>query len=482
MITRSAAPRHWLVFGQRSRNDRAGTILNPNQAAGVPVIDKEPDLDALVAPSTPLEAPIASASRRQRIVIVGAGFGGLEAASHLGRVPAEVTVIDRRNYHLFQPLLYQVATAVLSPADIAAPIRSIVGQQANTRVIMAAVTGIDVAGRSVLVGGRRVPYDQLVIATGARASYFGHDEWATVAADLKTVEEATTMRRRILSAFERAEASDDEAERRQLLTFVIIGGGSTGVELAGALAELARASLAREFHHINPATARIVLVEAGPCLLAGFPAQLSAFAARALQRLGVELRLGVKVSGCDADGAVLGDERIESRTLIWAAGVAASPAAAWLGVEPGHGGRVPVGRDLTLPGHPEIFVIGDTAEIAGMPLPGVAPVAKQQGAYVSRVIASRVAGAPPPGPFHYRNFGSLATIGRHLAVVDFGWLRLKGRIAWVIWSVAHIYYLIGFRNRFATALTWAWSYLTNQRGARLITGQDTQQARINSRA
>ena len=325
----------------------------------------------------------------------------------------------------------------------------------------------------MVVGEHRVPYDQLVIATGARASYFGHDEWATVAADLKAVEEATTMRRRILSAFEHAEASDDEAERRRLLTFVIIGGGATGVELAGALAELARASLAREFRRINPATARIVLVEAGPCLLAGYPARLSAFAARALQRLGVELRLGAKVSCCDANGAVLGNERIDSRTLIWAAGVTASPAAAWLGVEPERGGRVPVARDLTLPGHPEIFVIGDTAEIAGMPLPGVAPVAKQQGAYIARVIASRLAGVPPPGPFRYRNFGSLATIGRHLAVVDFGWLRLTGRIAWVIWSVAHIYYLIGFRNRLATAITWAWSYLTNQRGARLITGQDT---------
>ena len=465
--------RHWLVLARRGRNGGADIILDPDHAAGVPVIDKETTLDALMAHSMPDEAPGTGASPRQRIVIIGAGFGGLEAALHLGRAPAEVTVIDRRNYHLFQPLLYQVATAVLSPADIAAPIRSIVGVQANTRVIMAAVTGIDVAGRAVLVGERRIPYDQLVIATGARASYFGHDEWATVAADLKTVEEATTMRRRILSAFERAEASDDKAERRRLLTFVIIGGGATGVELAGALAELARASLAREFRRINPATARIVLVEAGPCLLAGFPTRLSAFAARALQRLGVELRLGVGVSGCDAEGALLGNERIESRTLIWAAGVTASPAAAWLGVEPGRGGRVPLDRDLTLPGHPEIFVIGDTAEILGMPLPGVAPVAKQQGAYVARVLASRLAGAPPPGAFRYRNFGSLATIGRHLAVVDFGWLRMTGRIAWVIWSVAHIYYLIGFRNRLATAIAWAWSYLTNQRGARLITGQDT---------
>jgi NADH dehydrogenase len=429
-------------------------------------------LPEIAAPSRASGA--AAVSARPRIVIIGAGFGGLTAAMRLGRVDAALTVIDRRNHHLFQPLLYQVATAALSPADIAAPIRGILARHANTRVILGTVSGIDVSGRSVLLGERRIPYDQLVIATGARDSYFGHDEWAAVTSGLKTIEEATAMRRRILVAFERAEDSDDEAERRRLLTFVIIGGGPTGVELAGALAELARAALARDFRRIDPTTARIVLVEAEPRLLSSFPPDLSAVAAKDLQRLGVELRLGVKVTRCDPDGALLGDDRIESRTLIWAAGVAASPAAAWLGVDAGRGGRVPVGPDLSLPGHPEIFVIGDTALVEGPrgPLPGVAPVAKQHGAYVARVIAARLAGAPAPRPFRYRDQGSLATIGRKAAVVDFGRLRLSGRVAWLIWGGAHIYFLIGFRNRLVIAIDWLWSYLTYQRGARLITGLD----------
>jgi NADH:ubiquinone reductase (H+-translocating) len=419
------------------------------------------------------EGPSAGASR-PRIVIIGAGFGGLSAAKRLGKVAVDVTVIDRRNHHLFQPLLYQVATAALSPADIAAPIRGILATQANTHVILGSVTGIDTAGRTVLIGNRHIPYDLLIVATGARENYFGHDEWAAVTSGLKTIEDATTMRRRILMAFERAEDSDDEAERRRLLTFVIIGGGPTGVELAGALAELAKAALARDFRHIDPTTARIILVEAGPRLLPSFPPKLSAVAARALTRLGVELRLGAAVTRCDREGAVLDDEGIESRTLIWAAGVAASPAATWLGVGPGRGGRVAVTQDLSLPGHPDIFVIGDTAQVEGPDgaLPGVAPVAKQEGAYVARVIAARLAGKRPPGPFRYRNFGNLATIGRKEAVVDFGRLRLTGRIAWLVWGLAHIYFLIGFRNRMAVAVDWLWSYLTYQRGARLITGQD----------
>ncbi|HEV8678350.1 MAG TPA: NAD(P)/FAD-dependent oxidoreductase, partial [Stellaceae bacterium] len=339
-------------------------------------------MDGGIEFGTAMPAPVSTAAARPHIVIVGAGFGGLSAAMRLGKVDADVTVIDRRNYHLFQPLLYQVATAALSPADIAAPIRGILARQANTNVTLGTVTGIDVAGRAVLIGERRVRYDQLVIATGARESYFGHDEWATATLGLKKIEDATAMRRRILVAFERAEDSDDEDERRRLLTFVIIGGGPTGVELAGALAELAKAALARDFRRIDPTTARIVLVEAGPRLLPSFPATLSAVATRALTRLGVEVRVGAAVTRCDCAGAVLGDERIESRTLIWAAGVAASPAAAWLGIAPGRGGRVPVMPDLSLPGHPEIFVIGDTAEVAGPsgPLPGVAPVAKQEGA------------------------------------------------------------------------------------------------------
>ena len=413
-------------------------------------------------------------SGRPRIVIVGAGFGGLSVATRLARVDADITVIDRRNYHLFQPLLYQVATAALSPADIAAPIRGILSRQANTDVILGTVTGIDTRGRAVLIGERRTPYDQLVIATGAREFYFGHDEWAAATSGLKNIEDATAMRRRILVAFERAEDSEDDAERRRLLTFVIIGGGPTGVELAGALAELAKAALARDFRHIDPTTARIVLVEAGPRLLPTFPPSLSEVAAEALRRLGVEVRLGTAVTSCDREGAVLGDERLESRTLIWAAGVAASPAAEWLGVEAGHAGRVPVQPDLTVPGHPEIFVIGDTAKAVGKNglLPGVAPVAKQQGVYVARVIAARIAGKPAPAPFRYRDFGNLATIGRREAVVDFGWLRLTGRLAWMAWGAAHIYFLIGFRNRMAVAINWLWSYLTYQRGARLITGQD----------
>src|SRR5262252_1909173 len=346
-----------------------------------------------------MDAP--SPSLRPHVVIVGAGFGGLEAAKALARVPVDVTVIDRRNHHLFQPLLYQVATAALSPADIAWPIRSILSRQSNARVLLGAVTGIDRAGHAVVLGERRMPYDMLVIATGARDSYFGHDEWRHATCPLKDIEEARTMRRRILLAFERAEDSDDEVERRRLLTFVIIGGGPTGVELAGTLAELARAALARDFRRIDPATARIVLVEAGPRLLPTFPPRLSEAAAGALQRLGVEVRLGVAVTHCDREGAVLGDERVESRTLIWAAGVAASPAAAWMGIKAGRGGRAPVLSDLTLRGHPEIFVIGDTAEVFGTnrPIPGVAPVAKQQGAYVARVIAARLAGKPARAPF-----------------------------------------------------------------------------------
>jgi NADH dehydrogenase len=331
-----------------------------------------------------------------------------------------------------------------------------------------------VAGRAVLLGERRVRYDQLVIAAGARESYFGHDEWASVTSGLKTIEEATVMRRRILLAFERAEDSDDPDERRRLLTFVIIGGGPTGVELAGALAELAKAALARDFRRIDPTTARIVLIEAGPRLLPSFPPHLSEVAARDLARLGVELRLGAMVVRCDDCGAVLQSERIESRTLIWAAGVAASPAAQWLGIEPARGGRVAVRPDLSVPGHPEIFVIGDTAEVHGPEgaLPGVAPVAKQEGAYVARVIAARLSGMPAPPPFRYRSIGNLATIGRKSAVVDFGWVRLTGRLAWLVWGVAHIYFLIGFRNRMAVAVDWLWSYLTYQRGARLITGEN----------
>jgi NADH dehydrogenase len=336
-------------------------------------------------------ASVPADRHRPRIVIIGAGFGGLAAAKALARVDADVTIVDRHNYHLFQPLLYQVATAALSPADIAAPIRSILRGQANATVLLGSVIGIDLAARTVQLNQRSIAYDHLIIATGARHSYFGHNDWEDAAPGLKTIDDATAMRRRILMAFERAEDSQDEEERRRLLTFVIIGGGPTGVELAGAIAELSKAALARDFRHIDPRTARIVLIEAGSRVLPSFPARLSEAAARALGRLGVELRLGTGVTCCDEDGAVLGDERIESRTLIWAAGVAPSPAADWLGIEPARGGRVLVGPDLTVPGHPEIFVIGDTAQVDGPrgPLPGVAPVAKQQGAYVARRAGHR---------------------------------------------------------------------------------------------
>jgi NADH dehydrogenase len=413
-----------------------------------------------------------SAPARPRVVIVGAGFGGLYAAHTLGKAPIDVTLIDRRNYHLFQPLLYQVATAGLSPADIAYPIRSIFRRHPNIDVMLGKVTGVDLDSRNVIVGDRRVPYDQLVIATGARHAYFGHDEWEAYAPGLKKIEDATEIRRRVLLAFERAEEAEDDAARRRLLTFVIVGGGPTGVEMAGAVAELAHKALGRDFRHIDPKSARIVLVEAAPRVLLSFPESLSETARSSLERLGVEVRLGKAVTACDATGVMVGDERIDSETLIWAAGVAASPAARWLGAEKDRAGRVKVNRDLTLPGRPEVFVIGDTAAAVderGKPYPGVAPVAKQQGAYVARTILARLRGEPAE-PFRYRDYGNLATIGRKSAVVDFGWLRLSGFLAWLLWGIVHISFLIGFRNRLVVLLEWMWAYLTFQRGARLITG------------
>jgi NADH:ubiquinone reductase (H+-translocating) len=411
---------------------------------------------------------------RPRVVILGAGFAGLSAAKALAKTPVDVTVIDRRNYHLFQPLLYQVATAGLSPAEIATPIRSILRDQRNTRVLLGRVGAIDKELRTVEVEGRSVPYDTLIVATGARHAYFGRDEWEEVAPGLKKIDDATKLRHRILLAFEDAETTDDAAERRRLLTFVIIGGGPTGVELAGAIAELAKVALARDFRHIDPRSSRIVLLEGGPRVLATFPDGLSAFAKRALEKLGVEVGLGHPASACDAGGVVVNGERIEARTVIWAAGVAASPAAKWLGAEKDRAGRVIVGRDLTLPGHPEIFVLGDTAAAPGLdgkPLPGVAPVAKQQGAYVARVIAARTAGRTEPPLFRYRNYGNLATIGRKVAVADFGRIRLSGRLAWLLWGGVHVLFLIGFRNRVAVLLDWLWAYVTFQRGARLITSE-----------
>jgi NADH dehydrogenase len=411
-----------------------------------------------------------------RVVIIGAGFGGLSAAKALAKAPVEVTVIDRRNYHLFQPLLYQVATAALSPADIATPIRAIVSGQKNTTVLMAKVDGIDTDRREVILPDRRVPYDHLIVATGARHAYFGHDEWEPFAPGLKKIDDATELRRRILLALEHAEMAEDEESRRRLLTFIVIGGGPTGVEMAGAIAELAKMAVARDFRRIDPRQARILLVEAGPRILSSFPPKLSDKAGRALERLGVEVRTGAPVTACDESGIRLGEERILSGCIVWAAGVEASPAAKWLGAERDKAGRVIVGPGLTLPGHPEIFVIGDTAaaqDADGKPLPGVAPVAKQQGQYAARAIMARVAGKATPGRFRYRNYGNLATIGRRAAVADFGWIRLSGRVAWVLWGLVHIFFLIGFRNRVAVLLDWLYAYVTFQRGARLITGPNT---------
>jgi NADH dehydrogenase len=404
-----------------------------------------------------------------RVVIVGGGFGGLSAAKGLAGKPFDVTLIDRNNHHLFQPLLYQVATAALSPADIASPIRGILRGQRNVKVVLGEVTGVDLKRKQVLSEGRRIPYDTLIIATGARHAYFGHDDWAEFAPGLKTIDDATYLRRRILLAFERAEAEDDAVERQRLLTFVVIGGGPTGVEMAGAIAELAKRALASDFRSIDPRCARIILVEAAPRVLTPFDAALSAAARRALESLGVEVRLDAAVSECNADGVRAGGEFIPTRTIIWAAGVMASPAGRWLGAETDQAGRVKVRGDLSIPGHADVFVIGDTAVVEGASLPGVAPVAKQQGQYVARVLNARHAGRIS-APFRYRDFGSLATIGRKRAVAQFGRLHLSGLLAWLLWSVAHIYFLIGFRNRFIVALNWAWSYITFQRGSRLITG------------
>ena len=410
---------------------------------------------------------------RPHIVIVGAGFGGLAAAHTLAGAAADVTVIDRRNYHLFQPLLYQVATAGLSPAQIASPIRAILRRAPNVKVVLGKVTAIDKQARTVALEDRTVAYDYLVLATGARHSYFGRDDWEDAAPGLKKIDDATGIRRRILTAFERAEAAQCPDERRRLLTFVVIGGGATGVEMAGAVAELARVALRHDFRNIDTGAARIVLIEAGPRLLPAFPPILSNAAQEALERLSVEVRLGAAVSHCDADGVVAGNERLAAGTIIWGAGVMASAAAHWLGADKDRAGRVVVGDDLSLPGHPEIFCIGDTAcalDSEGKPLPGLAPVAKQQGVYVARRLRAVIRGRKPPGPFRYRGWGTMATIGRRAAVADLGWVKLDGTLAWLLWSAVHVSFLIGFRNRLVVMLDWLWSYFTFQSGARLITG------------
>lgn len=411
--------------------------------------------------------------RRPHVVIVGAGFGGLAAAQALRGAAVDVTLIDKRNHHLFQPLLYQVATAGLSPADIAAPIRAIVKHLPNVRVLLDRVYGIEAETRElVLSDDKRLGYDWLILATGARHSYFGRDDWAPHAPGIKTIDDATAVRRKVLLALERAETETDKARRDALLTFVVIGGGPTGVEMAGAIAELARKSVSRDFRSITPHCSRIILVDGHERVLSGFAPSLSAKARQSLEELGVELQLNRRVEKVDEDGVIAGGHRIHSATAIWAAGVKASPAAEWLGVEGDRVGRVPVTPDLSVRGHKNIFVIGDTAACPGpdgRPLPGVAPVAKQQGRHAALSIRGALDGREPL-PFRYRNYGNLATIGRNHAVADFGRFRLSGFLAWALWCVAHIYFLAGFRNRFVVGVNWLWHYLTFERNARLITG------------
>jgi NADH dehydrogenase len=421
--------------------------------------------------------PQSATSARPRVVVVGAGFGGLEAARRLARSAVNVTVIDRHNYHLFQPLLYQVATAALSPADIAEPIRVVLRHQQNATVLLDEVVGVDTAARRVETRfGAAQCYDYLVLATGSQYAYFGHSDWPLLAPGLKSIDDATLIRRRVLLAFEEAETVTDPAIRQRLLTFVLVGAGPTGVEMAGALAELTHASLSRDFRHINPNTAHILLVEGGPRVLSGFPEKLAAFARRSLERMGVEVLLDTPIEAIDRKGVLAGGERIEAANVIWCAGVEASPVARWLGVPAGKGSRIRVAPDLSVPGHPEIFVIGDAAFVTGPngePLPGLAPVAKQQGQYVGELIARHFRGESAPPPFRYRDEGTLATIGRHSAIADLGWVRLTGLAAWVLWGVVHIFFLIGFRNRMAVFLNWIWAWLTYGRGARLITGDAT---------
>ena len=410
-----------------------------------------------------------------RVVIVGAGFGGLTAAQYLAHTPVEVVLIDRHNYHLFQPLLYQVATAALSPADIAAPIRHVLRQQKNTTMLLDEVVGVDAAARQVeLREGGALGFDYLILATGSVYSYFGHADWPRHAPGLKSIDDATDIRRRILLAFEKAETTHDADAQQRLMTFILVGAGPTGVEMAGALAELARAALAEDFRRINPRAARILLIEAGPKVLAGFPQKLADFAADSLRRMGVELLLDTTIEAIDAEGVIANGKRIASATVVWCAGVEATPAARWLGAEAGRGGTVKVAPDLSVPGHADIFVIGDAALVLdrhGKPLPGVAPVAKQEGRYVAKLIAARVMGAPTARPFRYRDQGALATIGRSSAIADLPFIKLTGWLAWVLWGIVHIYFLIGFRNRLSVFVNWAWAWLTYARGARLITGE-----------
>ncbi len=413
-------------------------------------------------------------SKRPVVVIIGAGFGGITAARSLAGGDADILVIDRTNHHVFQPLLYQAATAALAPSDIASPVRAMVRRSRETTVIMGEVTGVDPARRVVAVRETgEFQYNYLIVATGAAYSWFGHDEWAAHATVLKSLEDADMIRLRLLSAFEWAESRGSPAAVQRLLTFVIVGGGPTGVELAGAIAELARSTLVRDFRRIRSESARIVLCEAGPRLLTAFPPSQSDYAVRALGTLGVEVRLSSTVEMIDPSGVVTSGGRIESANVFWCAGTRARPAANWLGADAAHNGAVKVRPDCSVPGHDEVFVIGDVASIAGRdgrPLPGLAAVATQQGKYVAKVIARRIAGLPPPGPFRYRDLGALAVIGRSHAVADLGRVQLRGLPAWLFWSLVHLFLLAGFRNRVVVYVNWSWAWFTYGRGARLIIG------------
>jgi NADH dehydrogenase FAD-containing subunit/uncharacterized membrane protein YphA (DoxX/SURF4 family) len=411
--------------------------------------------------------------RLPRVVIVGAGFAGVSCADALKNVAVSVTLIDRVNYHLFQPLLYQVATAALSPGDIATPVRQLFRDAFSIRVLLGTVTGVDSRARAIRTEGNVIPYDYLVLATGATHSYFGKNAWASYAPGLKGVADALEIRRRILTAFEHAEAATDANERAALLTFLIVGGGPTGVELAGAIAELARFGMAKEFRTFDPADSRVILVQSAPRVLPLFAESLSSIAQRSLEKLGIEVLLGSRVDAIDGEGVLVGERRIAARTVLWAAGVAASPAAKWLEADADSAGRIRVGPDFSVERFADVFAIGDTAVSNGwngQPVPGLAPAAKQAGAYVGRLIRAKIEGRAAPSPFKYRHLGSLATIGRKAAVVDFGTVKLWGAPAWWLWGVVHVSFLVGLRNRLFTMINWFWAYLTYSSGIRLITG------------
>ncbi|HYR63410.1 MAG TPA: NAD(P)/FAD-dependent oxidoreductase [Actinomycetota bacterium] len=425
------------------------------------------------------EPATAVPATRPHVVILGGGFGGLAAARELGHAPVSVTLLDRRNHHLFQPLLYQVATASLNASDIAEPIRKVLQDQPNTEVLLANVDRIDVEGRTLTCAdGEVVPYDYLIVAAGATHSYFGHDEWEAYAPSMKSIEDALDVRRRLLIAFEAAERSKDPADRDAWLTFVIVGGGPTGVELAGSLAEMARHALTGEFRHIDPATARVILIEGLDRVLPGFPPKLSEWARRDLVEMGVQVQTGTLVKSIDEGGVDLEGDRIEARTVLWAAGVRASPLGESLGAPLDRSGRVIVEPDLSLPGHPEVFVVGDLALVTqdGKPVPGVAQGALQGGSHAAACILAALAGQPST-PFRYRDKGMLAAIGRAAAVANLPHKDLTGFSAWLIWAVVHIYFLIGFRNRLFVMAHWSWAFLTHDRGARLITGSATVRSR-----